>query len=274
MTRIISLAMSKGGTGKTTCSINLASGLARGIGAVGQQQPRVLLIDIDPQANSTAVFLSPEFALGPSDDKLTIYEVLVNQAPLMNAVYEVELPENSRLGLSEAVIHLLPSHMRLARAELELLGVLRREDRLAAMLKGIASQYDYIIIDCPPSLGILTLNALMASHEVLIPVEPGYFPLIGIGLVQQTIRDVSQINDLQLLGVIPTMQERTIEARETLDSLNGLFGNQVFPSIPSRVAVRNAHAAQMDIFTYATDAASEDAATAFAQLTERVAYGR
>lgn len=259
--------MQKGGTGKTTCSINLASGLARGVGGARQH---VLLIDMDPQANATSVFLSPRFALGPTDSTLTTYDVLVNQADPREAIQQIELVANKRAGYQAATLDLLPSHIRLARAELDLLGVLRREDRLAATIRRLGDTYDTIIIDCPPSLGILTLNALMAAHEVLIPVEPGYFPLIGIGLLQQTINDVAQINDLHLAGVIPTMQDRTIEARETLEGLEQMFGDRVLPSIPARVAIRNAHAAQLDIFGYATDAASKDAADAFASLVKGI----
>jgi cellulose biosynthesis protein BcsQ len=107
---------------------------------------------------------------------------------------------------------------------------------------------------------------------VLIPVEPGYFPLIGIGLLQQTIDDVAQINDLRLAGVIPTIQDRTVEARETLAGLEQMFGDRVLPSIPARVAIRNAHAAQMDIFGYATDATSREAAEAFVALVKEVRH--
>jgi chromosome partitioning protein len=230
----------------------------------------VLLVDIDPQANTTAVLLSPKFTLGPIDSSVTAYEVLVNQAPPKEAIQSIELEANERGGFAAAALDLLPSHIRLARAELDLLGVLRREDRLAAALRRVEDTYDTVIIDCPPSLGILTLNALMAAHEILIPVEPGYFPLIGIGLLQQTIDDVSQINDLRLTGVIPTMQDRTVESRETLELLQQMFGEKVLPSIPSRVAIRNAHTAQMDIFAYATDAASRDAADAFMVLVKEV----
>ena len=108
---------------------------------------------------------------------------------------------------------------------------------------------------------------------MIIPVEPGYFPLIGIGLLQNTIDDVAQINDLALLGVVPTLQDRTVESRETLDGLQQMFGDKVLPAIPSRVAVRNAHAAQMDIFAYATDAPSKESAQAFAELVREVARG-
>lgn len=263
--------MQKGGTGKTTCSINLAAGLARGVApdVVGPQ--RVLLVDVDPQANATAVFLSPQFTLGPSDDMQTTYEVLVNQLPAREAIRTIDLPENSRAGFAPATLDLLPSHIRLARAELDLLGVIRREDRLAAALRKVAADYDTIIIDCPPSLGILTLNALIASREVIIPVEPGYFPLIGIGLLQRTIDDVAQINDLELTGVVPTLQDRTVESRETQEGLERMFGDLVLPAIPSRVAIRNAHAAQMDIFAYATDQGSKDSAEAFVDLVREVA---
>jgi chromosome partitioning protein len=204
---------------------------------------------------------------------VTAYEVLVNQAHPKEAIKTVELEANGRVGFAAASMDLLPSHIRLARAELDLLGVLRREDRLAAALRRAEGAYDTIIIDCPPSLGILTLNALMAAHEVLIPVEPGYFPLIGIGLLQQTIDDVAQINDLKLAGVIPTMQDRTIESRETMDVLQQMFGERVLPSIPDRVAIRNAHTSQMDIFGYATDAASKDAVNAFVALVQEVRNG-
>jgi chromosome partitioning protein len=233
----------------------------------------VLLVDIDPQANTTAVFLSPKFTLGPADETVTAYEVLVNQVSPREAIQTVELGVNERGGFAAATLDLLPSHIRLARAELDLLGVLRREDRLAAALRRVEDGYDTIIIDCPPSLGILTLNALMAANEVLIPVEPGYFPLIGIGLLQQTITDVAQINDVFISGIIPTMQDRTVEARETLDALQQMYRGKVLPSIPDRVAIRNAHAAQMDIFSYATDAASREAADAFVTLVEEVRRG-
>ncbi len=271
MTRVIAIAMQKGGTGKTTTSINLAAGLARGIG--GRRTRRVLLVDADPQANATAVYLSPEFTLGSSEGLITTYEVMVEQTPPEMAIQRVDLPANPRGGFRASTLDILPAHIRLARAELELLGTLRREDRLASAIRQIAPNYDFILIDCPPSLGVLTLNALMAANEVIIPVEPGYFPLIGIGLLQQTIADISHINGIQLTGAIPTMQTRTIEARETREALEQMFGELVLPAIPLRVAIRNAHASQMDIFSYATDKSSLDAAKAYARLVAEVAHG-
>src|SRR5690606_35891939 len=183
VTRIIAVAMQKGGTGKTTCSVNVAAGLARGVAPDVLGPQRVLLVDVDPQANATAVFLSPQFTLGPAEGVATTYEVLVNQTPARESIKAIALPANERAGYPAATLDILPSHIRLARAELDLLGVIRREDRLASALKRVAKDYDFIIIDCPPSLGILTLNALIAAGEILIPVEPGYFPLIGIGLL-------------------------------------------------------------------------------------------
>ena len=272
MTRVIAIALQKGGTGKTTTAINIAAGLARGVGGVGAGN-RVLLVDADPQANATAVFLSPQFTFGPQTDAVTIHEVLLQQADPQTAIRTIKLEHNSRKWYPDADLEILPAHIRLARAEMDLLGVLRREDRLAAALRKVQDFYDYIIIDCPPSLGILTLNALMAAHEVIIPVEPGYFPLIGIGLLQQTIDDVAQITNLRISGVIPTMQGRTVEARETVEMLNKMFDDRVLPPIPERVAIRNAHAAQMDIFGFATDASAKDAADSYALLVREIANG-
>lgn len=242
-TRKIALANQKGGTAKTTTAVNLAAGLAR----LGK---RVLLVDIDPQANATAVFLTAKFTLGPADDVMTIYEMIKQEASISETIQQVELQGNENDGYPAATLALLPSHIRLASAELELSGVLRREDRLADALREAEDEYDVIVIDCPPSLGLLTLNGLMAASEVLVPVEPGYFPLIGLGLLQKTINDVARINGLRLLGVVPTIQDRTIESRETLEALVTMFGENVLPAIPRRVAIRDAHAQQTDIFGY------------------------
>jgi chromosome partitioning protein len=263
--RIITISNQKGGVGKSTVAVNLAGAMARGLANRDGKSLRVLLADVDPQANASAVFLTAAFTLGSLEEaSTTTYEVIVHEAPAREAIQTVELPANG--DYPAATMDLLPSHIRLARAELELISVLRREDRLAIALKALREAYDIVIIDCPPSLGMLTLNGLMAAHQVLIPVEPGYFPLIGLSLLQETISDVARVNDLQILGVVPTMLTRTIEARETVEALQQLFGDNILSGIPNRVALRNAHAAQTDIFGYEAG----DAADAFVTLAREV----
>ena len=270
MMRVIAISNQKGGVGKSTIAVNLAGALARGVGNLANNgstpQPlRVLLVDADPQANASAVFLTAKFTLGPLTDKIvTTYEVVVKEAPIRDAIRTVTLAANGDYPVAN--LDLLPAHIRLARAELELIGVLRREDRLASAIRSLKGEYDYVIIDCPPSLGMLTLNGLMAAQQVLIPVEPGYFPLIGLGLLHDTITDVARINNLQVLGVIPTMVNRTIEARETTEALQQMFGDKIMPPIPNRVAIRNAHAAQTDIFGFEAGEAAES----FAALAREV----
>jgi len=261
---VIAISNQKGGVGKSTIAVNLSGALARGLGQTRATRPKVLLVDADPQANATAVFLTAQFTLGPLENTATTYEVIVHDAPVRSAIQTLELTDNGTYPA--ATFDLLPSHIRLARAELELIGVLRREDRLADALKELRQVYDFIIIDCPPSLGLLTLNGLMAANQVLIPVEPGYFPLIGLGLLQDTITSVARINHLAVLGVVPTMISRTVETRETMEALQQVFGDKILPAIPNRVAIRNAHAAQTDIFGYE----ASEAAEAFAALAREV----
>jgi chromosome partitioning protein len=262
---IIAIANQKGGTGKSTLAINLAGALARGLGQTnGNKPPHVLLVDADPQANASAAFLTAAFTLGPQENVNTAYEVIVHEIPARNAIQTVTLEANG--PYPAATLDLLPAHIRLARAELELMGLIRREDRLASALKKLNGAYDVVIIDCPPSLSLLTLNALMAANLVLVPVEPGYFPLIGLGLLQDTIKDVAKINGLKMLGAVPNMVDRTVEARETVEALEQIFGDRILPAIPRRVAIRNAHAAQTDIFGFDTG----DGAEAFAAVAREV----
>jgi chromosome partitioning protein len=265
MTRIIAIANQKGGVGKTTTAINLSAALARGAGG---KRERVLVVDVDPQSNTTAAFLGPQAALGPVKTA-SIYEVLAHEAPTSEAIQRVELVANEKAGFAGGTLDLLPSHIRLAKAEIELQSMLRREYRLADALDQVAGNYDFILIDCPPSLALLTINALIAAAELLVPIEPGYFPLIGLGLLMDTVNSIAKINGLKLLGVIPTMQSRTVESRETVDALTRQFGSKILAEIPNRVAIRNAHANQVDIFSYAPDA-NLDVAAAYAQLAREV----
>ena len=260
MTRIIANANQKGGVGKTTLAINLSSGLVR-----VNPQNRVLLVDADPQANATAVFLGIPFAASPRTDFDTMYEVLMEQTTAMAAIQHLELAD-----AGGGVLDILPSHLDLASAELELVNIFERERRLRRALSAIQHLYDYIIIDCPPSLSLLTLNALMAATEVLIPVDPGMFPLIGLNLLNKTIDMVRQSNPgLHILGVVPTLQDRTALARDTIEQLRHAFGPKLFSPIPRRVAIGEAHTAGQDIFIYDTQG---DSAQAFANLLQEIIH--
>jgi chromosome partitioning protein len=261
MPRIIAIANQKGGTGKTTTAINLVSGLAR---LSGQ---KVLLIDIDPHANTTAVFFGARYVASPNSG-LTIYEVLMNRAEITRVVHQIELEANDYCGFPKASIDILPSHFNLASAELELVSIFQRENRLREALKPVKNTYHYMVIDCPPNLGLLTVNALMAATEVLIPVEPGYFPLLGLGLLNQTIQTVAAANDsLRIMGVLPVRMNRTNLAISTIAELKSAFGDRVLPLIPERIAIGEAHAQNQDIFSYAR---SGDGLKAYANLAREV----
>jgi len=262
VTRIIAIASQKGGTGKTTSAINLAAGLAR-----REPGTKVLLVDSDPQANATAVLLGVAFAAGPRESgTLCTYEVILGEAKVEGAIRPVQLQDVGERGGHS--LDILPAHLDLASAELELVNAFERERRLRRALEPIAPQYDFILIDCPPSLGLLTVNALMAASEVLIPADPGLFPLIGLNMLYRTIDMVRQANPgLRILGIVPTLVDHTVLARDTKSELAESFGEDLLPSIPRRVVIGEAHAAGQDIFAHESDG---DGARAYARLIEEI----
>lgn len=261
MPRIIAIANQKGGTGKTTTAVNLVTGLAR------YSQQKTLLIDLDPQANATAVFFGTAFIAGP-DPGTTVYDVLLGERTAVEIKQSVTLEANSRHNLPGATLDIIPAHINLALAEQALISVFQRENQLQQAIAPIQADYDFIVIDCPPSLGLLTINALMLATEIIIPVEPGVFPLIGLGLLRKTIDTVSNANQsLRIMGLLPVRQNRTNLAANTIEELSATFGDLVLPPIPERVVIGEAHAHGQDIFIYAP---GTDAAAAYAAMVEEV----
>ncbi len=248
MTRIYALVNQKGGVGKTTTAVNLGAYLA-------QAGKKVLIVDIDPQANATS-----SLGLDKYDLETTIYDALVREAPLKRAIWR-----SPELG-----IFLVPSSPHLAGAEVELVGALAREYRLQQALEPAASDYDYVLIDCPPSLSLLTVNALTAAaHGVIIPVQCEYLALEGLTQLYQTIELVrDRLNpQLTIRGMLMTMFDgRTNLAQQVVDEVRRHFGERVFKAvIPRSVRLSEAPSHGQPISTYAPRSAGAVAYAALAQ---------
>ena len=215
MGRIISLANQKGGVGKTTTTINLAASLA-------VLEKKVLVVDADPQANASS-------GLGVNSTTLseTIYECLIGGLPLDKVVRPTHVD----------TLFILPSHIDLVGAEIEMLQLKDRETVMREMLRPVVDQYDYILIDCSPSLGIITVNALVASHAVIIPVQCEYFALEGISKLLNTIRIIkSRLNPaLEIEGFLLTMYDSRLRlANQVYDEVKEHFGQLVFDTVIQR----------------------------------------
>ena len=216
MGKVIAIANQKGGVGKTTTAINLAASLS-------VLEKKVLIIDADPQANTTSgLNFSPD-----NDQQRTLYEVMIGRIGIQDALIQTEI----------AGLHMIPSHINLVGAEIEMLDLPNRESVLKEALSPIRGNYDYIIIDCSPSLGLITVNTLTAADSVMIPVQPEFFALEGLGKLLQTIRLVQGgVNPaLAIEGFVVTMFDgRTRVHSQVVGELREHFRDLVFKTIIQR----------------------------------------
>src|SRR5476651_1048719 len=215
MSKIIALANQKGGVGKTTSSINLAASLA-------VLEFKTLLVDADPQANSTS-----GIGFDPRTIKNSIYECIINQVDPHDAIQHTETPH----------LDLLPAHIDLVGAEIEMINLTDREFKMKGVLNQVIDEYDFIIIDCSPSLGLITINALTAAHSVIVPVQCEYFALEGLGKLLNTIKIVqNRLNtNLDIEGILLTMYDVRLRlSNQVVEEVRSHFEDLVFDTIIQR----------------------------------------
>ena len=232
MGKIISVVNQKGGVGKTTTAVNLTAG----IGLAGK---KVLLVDADPQGNSTS-----GLGINKKDVKVTTYELLVGNAKIDAAIVKTEFKN----------VDVVPSSMNLAAAEIDLIQLDNREARLKMALATVREKYDYIFIDCPPSLGLITIDALVASDTVLVPIQCEYFALEGLSQLMATVRQVKRLYNatLEIEGIVLTMYDGRLNlTQQVVGEIKKFFQNKLYKTaIPRAVRLSEAPSYGMPIQYY------------------------
>lgn len=248
-TRVIATINQKGGVGKSTTVINLAA-------CLGEANKKVLIVDFDPQGNASSGF-------GIEKDELEndIYDVILNNVPIADVIQETCEPK----------VFVAPATIQLAGAEIELVSTMARESVLKEALETVKDEFDFIIIDCPPSLGLLTINALIAADSLIIPIQCEYYALEGVTKLLESMNMVKKrMNpDLEIFGVVMTMfDSRTTLSKQVVDEVQSFFGKKMFKTIiPRNVKIAEAPSHGMPVSMYAR---ISKGASAYAKLAKEV----